>query len=62
MITLFIVLVSTTGITSNWMYFANTDLCEAARMTIVKEMETPRNSTAHITFSACFQNQAGRAE
>jgi hypothetical protein len=59
MITLFIVLVSAQGLTSNWMYFGNMDLCEAARTTVVKEMETPRNAEAHVAFSACLQNQAG---
>jgi hypothetical protein len=59
MITLFLVIVSAASVTSNWMYFGNMDLCEAARTQILKEMETPRNAAAHVAFSACLQNQTG---
>jgi hypothetical protein len=44
------------------MYFANMDLCEAAKTTIVKEMETPRNAETHVAFSACLINQLGKTE
>jgi hypothetical protein len=62
MITLFLVVVSAVGVSSQWMYFANMDLCEAAKTTIVKEMETPRNAETHVAFSACLVNQLGKTE